>query len=202
MGWERQELIQVHGFTSTTDKVICKDLCDLPDVFLKDHYDNLLFTVRQKAEDTQNEALLNWLEHKDRNPWILQCLSPATTQMSRADRFSTSTSTNIAELAHATSQREGTRLTLVAAIQKVLRLDSRFFSFETARETGGIAGRYGNTSITGRTKQNLKRGALSRKRKGKEAAVIQEDVLATARDLVDAGVSADSIELYLVKKST
>ena len=129
---------------------LCNKLRDIPTVMLRDHYNNILSSVRQAAEAANLKLLLNWLDHKDHNPWILQCLSFATTGISRRDWFSTSATTNIAESAHAQSQRDGTRLSLVAAIRKGMLLDSRFFESTKAQTWSGVAVKYGNNSMTGR----------------------------------------------------
>jgi len=48
--------------------------------------------------------LINWFEHKGRNPWVLQYLNLAMTAMSREDWRSTSSTTNNDESAHIQSQ--------------------------------------------------------------------------------------------------
>jgi hypothetical protein len=72
----------------------------------------------------------NWLDHKDKNPWILACVCPGLTEMKPADFFGMSFNTNIGESAHASAQREGIHLSLVGAIQTGLRFDRRFFDSE------------------------------------------------------------------------
>ena len=104
-----------------------KLLYDIPYIMLRDHFDNILRKVQHEAETKDMKPLLNWLDHKDHNPWVLQCFCPATTQISREDWKSTSSSTNYAESAHAQSQREGTKLSLVAAIQRLSNSTVDFF---------------------------------------------------------------------------
>jgi hypothetical protein len=131
----------------------------------------------------------------------LQCISRATTGISRSDWFSTSANTNIAESAHAQSQREGIRLSLVAAIQKGMRLDARYFESELAQISSGISVKYGNTSMTGRAKQNITRKKKKAKQKGKEKETrVDESVLALAQDLIQSGVSATIVDAYLTSK--
>ena len=83
----------------------------------------------------------------------------------------TSFTTNIAESAHAQSQRDGTKLTLVAAIQRAAQLDSRFFETRAATRNMGVPVRYGDRSVSGLAKRNINRAAKAnekRKDKGKE----------------------------------
>ena len=54
---------------------------------------------------------MNWIKHKDANPWVLTCVTFALSKMGRSDWYSTSVDTNIAESAHAQLQRDGVKLT-------------------------------------------------------------------------------------------
>jgi hypothetical protein len=80
----------------------------------------------------------------------LECVSRATSEMAWDDWYSTSNTTNIAESALAHSQRDGTRLTLVSAIQCGKQLDQRFLEGEHAAQSFGVTSKYGNHSVTGR----------------------------------------------------
>ena len=127
---------------------ICNDLRAIPDIFVEEHFYNLLKSVRKRAEEQNIKVLLDWLEHKDHNPWVLQCLCQATSKMSREDWFSSSTNTNIAESAHAQGQREGIKLTLVSAVRLGMKMDKRFFETKTAVQSVGVSVKYGNHSTT------------------------------------------------------
>ena len=160
--------------------------------------------ARNVAEVEDNKKLLDWLDHKRANPWILTCICPATTKMSREDWFSTSSSTNIAEGAHAHSQRDGVKLTLVSAVNKGKRLDSHFFALEKAAVSFGVSAKYGNQSMSGRAKQNLVRNA-ARKQKQKEKEKIQieiEETMRMASEMIIAGISHEVIEQFLASKSS
>jgi hypothetical protein len=83
---------------------LCNDLRVLSEVLSEEDFDFCFNDVREKAQARDIKELLNWFKHKDANPWILSGISLTKTKMSRADWFSTSFTTNIAESAHANSQ--------------------------------------------------------------------------------------------------
>jgi hypothetical protein len=78
------------------------------------------------------------------NSWILECVSRATSEMAQEDWYSTRNTTNIAESAHAHSQRDGTRLTPVTAIQRGRQLDKPFLEGEYIGQSFDILSKYGN----------------------------------------------------------
>jgi len=150
---------------------ICARLVELMDFVRAQHFDNALIEIQNIAIELGNKHLTNWLEYKVKNPWIFQCLSRATTMMNATYWMDTSFTTNIAESAHAQSQRDGTKLTLVAAIQRAAQLDSRFFETRAATRNMGVPVRYGDRSVSGLAKRNINRAAKAnekRKDKGKE----------------------------------
>src|SRR5438045_8140175 len=100
----------------------------------EDQFSSALIYIKEQAKNKNIKELLDWLKNKDSNPWILQCLNPATSKMSMEDWFTTSHNTNIAEVAHAISQIEGKHLSLVAAIEKAQALDNRVRSEEHTSE--------------------------------------------------------------------
>src|SRR4030095_16631208 len=105
----------------------CSRLKVLPEIVLEEHFREELARVKADATESNNQEVLSWLQNKEgKNAWVLHCVSPATSRMKKDDWYSTSHSTNIAESAHAHSQRDGTRLTLVSAIQIARQLDERF----------------------------------------------------------------------------
>lgn len=166
----------------------------------REQFWSLLGHVKEKAIEINDEPLINWLKNKEGdNSWVLECVCRATSKMAWGDWYSTSHTTNIAESAHAHSQRDGTRLTLVSAVQRGRLLDRRFLEGENAAQTMGVISKYGNQSITGRATKNLKRTkkAAKKKAKGDAAAQQQEAILARAQDLIHEGVSMDVVELYL-----
>ena len=116
--------------------------------------------------------------------------------MNRQDWYSTSVDTNIAESAHAQSQRLGVKLTLATAVQKGKEKDSRFFDLEQAFASHGISAKYGNMSLSGRAKQSATRNqARQRKKqatKPKEGTEVATAVLSTANELIQRGVNADN----------
>ena len=177
-----------------------RDLCNVTE---EDTFHNIYQYVRNEAEKHQIKSLLDWLDDKQRNEWVLQCISPATSKMSKADWYTTSCNTNVAESAHAHSQRDGTRLSLVSAILKARKLDAIHFECEEAIRTMGIGSRYGNSSSSGRAAKNLNRSkAAAKKRvKGNVELQQQEDVLARAQDLIYEGMSKEVVGAFLKSKS-
>src|SRR5436309_2288719 len=159
--WIKVYILQISLLTVE----ICDDLCLIPHVTLQDHVDNILASTYEFAEKTNNKKLQDWLNHKKVNPWILTCVTIALSSMNRQDWYSTSVDTNIAESAHAQSQRLGVKLTLVTAVQKGKEKDSRFFDLEQAIASHGISAKYGNMSLSGRTKQSLIRNQARQRRR-------------------------------------
>jgi hypothetical protein len=77
--------------------------------------------------------------------------------MRSVDWVATSFTTNIAENAHALSQRHGKHLTLVGAIQLGEKLDRQHFQLARIVQTTGLSAMYGNRSTTGRARKSLVR---------------------------------------------
>jgi len=146
--------------------------------------------------------LMNWIKHKDANPWVLTCVTFALSKMGRSDWYSTSVDTNIAESAHAQSQRDGVKLTLVTAVKKGERLDSLMFSLEQAAMSGGISAKYGNRSMSGRARQNLTRTqARQRKKQEKDKEYSgPTEALRLATELVQRGVAPSAVEGFLLSQ--
>jgi hypothetical protein len=126
-------------------------------------------------------------------------VSRATSEMAWDDWYSTSNTTNIAESAHAHSQRDGTHLTLVSAIQRGKQLDKRFLAGEHAAQSFGVPSKYGNHSVTGRASKNLARAKTATKKQQQQDPKLQQqqDVLSRAQDLIHQGLSLDVVELFL-----
>jgi hypothetical protein len=162
----------------------------------------ILQSVRDQAEKQEITHLLNWFEHKDRNPWILQCLSLATSKMSPSDWYSTSVNTNISESAHANSQRDGTHLSLVAGIQRGERFDMRFVVAEQASRSVGVSTKYGNNEMSGRANKNTNRAKAAAKRKEKADPSLQmrATMMEQAAQMRREGFSQEFIEELLRKE--
>ena len=150
-------------------------LYQLPNVILKEHFDQILETINQAAEKNDLKPLKDWLRHKDANPWILLCLSIATTGMFKRDWRSTSMDTNYAECAHATSKRHGVRLSLLAAVKKSLRVDSEQVGRTPAAGIWRVRKNYGGNAVTARESKKINRAVAASKKKEKvlEEAVAQ-----------------------------
>lgn len=146
--------------------------------------------------------LVNWLKHKDSNPWILQSLCYPLSLMKATDWIETSFTTNIAESAHALSQRHGKQLTLVGAIQAGEKLDSQHFQLARLVQKTGLNAAYGNRNTTGRTRKNLSRQRSRAEivKKGKKNEMT-EKILMEAKHLLDSGISKDVVEEFLTSKS-
>jgi hypothetical protein len=172
----------------------------LSSILSEDQFWNVLKHVKEYATEIDDQNVLNWLRNKEGdNSWIVKCVSRATSKMDWSDWYSTSFDTNIAESAHAHSQRDGTRLTLVSAVQRGKLLDERFLEGEHAAKTGGIISKYGNQGITGRTAKNLKRTKKAAIKKSNRDPVVQQQemILERAQSLIHDGVSLDVVELFL-----
>jgi hypothetical protein len=122
--------------------------------------------------------------------------------MKATDWIDTSLTTNIAENAHALSQRYGKQLTLVGAIQAGQKLDGQHFELKQMVQSSGLRAMYGNGNATGRIKKNLnrQRGRLEASKKDKKSQGT-ENVPKEARSLMDAGVSKEAIEEFLAAKA-
>ena len=94
-------------------------------------------------------------------------------------------------------------MTLVSAIQKGMRFDSRFLEAATAMSNKGISVKYGNNSLTGRAKKNIVRKQKSIKKKEKANDIHSESgELVILQDMIRSGVSPDVIEKYLTFKTS
>jgi hypothetical protein len=179
---------------------LCKFLFELPSIIDRTEFWNLLKYITDKAKAINSTSIINWLKNKEGdNSWVLEYVSRATSEMAWEDWYSTSNTTNIAESVHAHSQRDGTRLTLVAAIQCGRQLDKRFLEGEHIGQSFGIISKYGNNSVTGRATKNLARAKAAAKKKQKQDPKLQQqqDVLNRAQDLIHQGLSLDIMELFL-----
>jgi hypothetical protein len=127
------------------------------------------------------------------------CLSPATTRMSKGDWYTTSNNTNVAESAHAYSQRDGTRLTLVSAVLKGKKLDSIHFDRTAAIVTMGVRSHYGDSSSTGRAGKNAIHAKAAANKKAKQNVELKQklDVFAKAQELVQSGVDMKVVNMFL-----
>ena len=178
-------------------------LRDIPKMLVREHYDKLMTLIHQEAKLLNDKSLSDWLEHKKNNPWVLECINLGTSEMTHEDWFTTSHDTNIAESAHAQSQLDGVKMTLVSAIQKGMRFDSRFLEAATAMSNKGISVKYGNNSLTGRAKKNIVRKQKSIKKKEKANDIHSESgELVILQDMIRSGVSPDVIEKYLTFKTS
>ena len=158
-------------------------------------------SIREEAARQGNDEILNWLSDKEgKRSWVLKCVSRATTKMKRDDWNSTSDSTNLAESAHALSQRDGTKLTLVAAIERARRLDQRFLEGKNAAENMGIMSRHGNQTLTGRTERNLKRSkkAAAKKNKSNKDPILE--AFEMAQKLITEGIPKETVNDYLKRQ--
>lgn len=119
--------------------------------------------------------------------------------MNKNDWYTTSMTTNIAESAHALSQKDGKHLSLVGAIQMGKKIDQRFLDTMSAAVNRGIMSRTGNQTIIGRTERNLKRSQKAVAKRKEKA--MQDDsaanALQIAETLIKSGVSAGIVETFL-----
>jgi hypothetical protein len=137
---------------------ICDILKGLPGHLTLESLHAALSIVRaETVKPDASKALVNWLKHKDANPWVLNCLCFPLSSMRSVDWIATSFTTNIAESAHALSQRHGKHLTLVGAIQSGEKLDRQHFQLARIVQNTGLSAMYGNRSTTGRARKSLVR---------------------------------------------
>jgi len=148
----------------------------IPHITQKDVFEETISKVRATAEDQGLKHLLDWLEHKDRNPWVLRCVSPAMTEMSKHDWQVTSFTTNIAESAHAMAQREGKKLSLLAAVLKGKNVDLHFLQLQRATCGFGVTAHYGNTFMTGRKMLALSRQKAKARKKALKSKEKPDDL--------------------------
>ena len=122
--------------------------------------------------------------------------------MKSTDWIATSFTTNIGESTHALSQRHGKHFTLVGAIQAAEKLDSQFFHLSRVVHNSGVNAMYGNRTTTGRARRNLTRQRshteATKKAKMHETA---KKILIEAKNLLDAGISKEAVEEFLLSKS-
>jgi hypothetical protein len=177
----------------------------MPGHLTLESYDAAMAIVGAEAtKSNAPRALANWLRHKEANPWVMKCLCYPLSLMKSTDWIETSFTTNIAESAHALSQKYGKQLTLVGAIQAGQKLDSQFFELDKIVQHSGINATYGNRSVTGRTRQSLNRQkAKSRTEATKTAKKHEttEKILKEAKSLLEAGMSKEAVEEFLSARS-
>lgn len=153
----------------------------IPHLTQKDVFEETINEVRTAAEGQGSKHLLDWLEHKDRNPWVLHCISPAMTEMSKRDWQVTSFTTNIAESAHAMAQREGKKLSLLAAVLKGKNVDLHFLQLQQATCGFGVTAHYGNTFMTGRKMLALSRQKAKARKRALKSKENPDDLSDTGR---------------------
>lgn len=182
---------------------ICGILRDLPQHMTRESLASALAIVRaETVKPNPPKPLVNWLKHKDSNPWVLKCLCFPLSLMRQTDWIATSFTTNIGESAHALSQRHGKHLSLVGAIQAVEKLDTQQARLAQVVHISGVNAMYGNNNSTGRARKNLvrqrNRAEATKKSKKHETT---EKVLMEAKRLLDSGISKEVIEEFLSSKS-
>jgi hypothetical protein len=84
---------------------LCHLLEELPNITDQEQFNDLYKYVQMEAHKLKDKVLLDWLRHKESNPWILNCVSPAVSTMAKDDWYTTSMNTNNAETMHAHSKR-------------------------------------------------------------------------------------------------
>ena len=183
-------------------KELCQALRSIPGILKADSITQLLFNIRQEANNKNFQSLIAWLDHKDANPWILKCLCWPFSKMNRSHWFSTSFTTNIGESAHAISNREGIALSLVTAIQKGRKVDERYLSHEIGVEMHGIQARYGTQNLVSRTKLSKNRKMATIKKTTGNTKMAKENkiklqILEVAQTLKNKGISSKAIEKFL-----
>lgn len=146
-------------------------------------------------------SLINWVKHKDSNPWILRALCPALSLMRKKDWLTSEYTTNIAESAHAYSQRTGKQLTLVGAILQAEKLDKQYFELQSNVYRFGVASGYGKKDIIGRADKNMNRqkGRIQKVKKATKSEQQSETgrLLMEAKELIESGVDAKVVEQFL-----
>jgi hypothetical protein len=98
-----------------------------------------------------------------------------------------------------TQSEDGTRLSLVGAIQAGKRIDERFGETMSMAVNRGTMSRTGNQTITERTERNLKRTQKTAA-KSKEKAKNDDPTVATlkiAETLIREGVSVATVDKFL-----
>ena len=57
----------------------------IPELIIPDHVHNVLMRAREFAVNNSNDVLMNWIKHKDANPWILTWVIFPLSKMGRSD---------------------------------------------------------------------------------------------------------------------
>jgi hypothetical protein len=147
------------------------------------------------------KELNDWLKHKADNPWIFQGLCFPLSNMSHESWFTTRFNTNVAEAAHAMSQRSGKHLSLVGAIMAGERLDAQFLESRRTAMQFGVSTNYGNKSVTERTQKNMarnnKRAAKRREERKKVDESVEKTVAAATDLLMDRLMNSGDLERVL-----
>ena len=96
---------------------LCSRLKTLSEVMDEGHFYNELESIKRYPTEFNYMEILKWIQDKtDKNGWVLKCISAATSKMNRNDWYATSMTINVAENAHALSQKDDKHLSLVGAI--------------------------------------------------------------------------------------
>jgi hypothetical protein len=192
-----------HTYSKSNEEEICDILEGLPGHLTLESLAAGLAIIRAETlKPNAAKPLVNWLKHKDLNPWVFKCLCFPLSLMRRTDWIATSFTTNIGESAHALSQRHGKQLTLVGAIQAGEKPDNQHFQLAQYVLNSGVNAMYGNRATTGRVRRNLtrQRNRTEATKKAKKHATSQK-ILMEAKSLLDAGISKEVVEEFLTLKS-
>lgn len=91
--------------------------------------------------------------------------------MDPRDWIMTSKDTNRGEAGHARAQREGIRLSLLAAVQRGMKVDQDFVNAEMAGLKFGVRGRYAKYSFIARKRLAIKRQKANATKKANRVRV-------------------------------
>jgi hypothetical protein len=151
----------------------------LPELLREEHIKNCLNALKAAAIQRNLPALKSWIQHKERNVWILKSLCQPMSTMRKEVWFATPFDTNVGEAAHALSNRAGVDLTLLTAITLGEQIDTAMLESIELISFRGVRATYKGKSQIHRFKENEKRRQKRTEKakvKAREAAIARNEI--------------------------
>jgi hypothetical protein len=163
----------------------------LPELLREEQIKNCLNALKVAAIQRNLPALKSWIQHKERNFWILKSLCQPMSTMRKEVWFATPFDTNVGEAAHALSNRAGVDLTLLTAITLGEQIDTAMLESIGLISFRGVRATYKGKSQIHRFKENEKR---RQKRTEKAKAKAHEAAMARDEAARDERVIAEGVD--------
>jgi hypothetical protein len=168
---------------------ILRALCDLPTLQSKEALDQCWRRLKESARQLDLAPLKNWLQHKERNPWILKSLCHPLSTMRREVWFATPNNTNVGEAAHALSNRAGVKLTLLTAVTVGEKIDTAMLEAIQQSSFKGVRAQYKGHGEMQRFERNQKRREHRREKAQKKAQVAADERDEDINELLHAAIN-------------